>query len=85
MHSVLHVVRYVYADAAYILYETDACRSGLIACLLMLPIVLPMKFEFLRTKVRNVASQEACLIHNIIPWGRVFFGYIVVLNCRKPA
>lgn len=57
------------------MYKTDACRSGLIAFLLMLPIVLPMKCELLRTKVRKAAKlQDACLIHNANPWGRVCFG-----------
>lgn len=50
-HGILHCVRFTYANEAYIIYETDTGRSGLIGCLLLLPIVLPMKFEFLRTKV----------------------------------
>lgn len=52
VHSALHAARYVYANMAYIMYETDAGRSGVIACALMLPIVLPMRFEVFRTKVR---------------------------------
>lgn len=52
VHSILHAARYIYANMAYIMYETDAGRSGVIACALLLPIVLPMKFEYFRTKVR---------------------------------
>ena len=63
VHSILHAARYIYANTADIMYKTDACRSGLIACFLLLPIVLPMKFELLRTNVRNAAQCGPFLIH----------------------
>ena len=50
-HGILHCTRFIYAKQAYLIYETDTGRSGVIGCLLLLPIVLPMKFDFLRTKV----------------------------------
>lgn len=48
------------------MYETDAGRSGLIAFLFMFFIVLPMKFEYFRTKVRKTAEhQEAGLVTEV--------------------
>lgn len=57
VHSILHAARYIYANQTYIMYETDAGRSGLIACALLFPIVLPMRFEFMRTRVRKSADN----------------------------
>lgn len=50
-HAILHCARFIYAKQAYLIYETDTGRSGVVGCILLLPIVLPMKFEFFRTKV----------------------------------
>eukprot|EP00904_Undaria_pinnatifida_P005548 jgi/Undpi1/2122/HiC_scaffold_12.g05508.m1 len=50
-HGLLHCSRFIIARQSYLIYETDTGRSGMVACLLMLPIVLPMKFEFFRTKI----------------------------------
>lgn len=50
-HAILHCARFIYAKEAFLIWSTDTGRSGLIGCLLLLPIVLPMKFEFFRTKV----------------------------------
>lgn len=58
VHSILHAARYIYANMAYIMYETDAGRSGLIACLLLLFVVPPMKFEFFKTKVRKASFEK---------------------------
>ena len=41
----------VYASDAFLIYETHAFRSGIIAMLLLLPIVLPMRFSFFHKKV----------------------------------
>ena len=50
-HAILHCARFMYAKQAYLIYETATGRSGAVGCILLLPIVLPMKLEFLRTKV----------------------------------
>lgn len=72
VHGILHAARYMYANMAYIMYETDAGRSGLVASFLLLPIVLPMKFEFFRNKVRPVADrEEACLVPEVKQCGVV--------------
>lgn len=34
------------------MYDTDAFRSGIIAMLLLLPIVLPMRLAFIRKMVK---------------------------------
>ena len=52
-HGILHCARFIYAKRAYLLYQTDTGRSGVVGCLLLLPIVLPMKFELFKTKVRK--------------------------------
>lgn len=52
-HGILHCARFIYAKQAYLLYQTDTGRSGVVGCLLLLPIVLPMKFELFKTKVRK--------------------------------
>ena len=66
IHSILHAARYIYANEAYIMYETVAGRSVLIAFLFMFFIVLPMKFEYFRTKVRKTAEhQEADLVTEV--------------------
>lgn len=51
-HGVLHCIRFIYSHNAWLIYETDVGRSGMVGCMLLLPIVLPMKFEFFRTKVQ---------------------------------
>lgn len=53
-HATLHCARFIYAKNSHLIYGTDTGRSGLVGCVLLLPIVLPMKFEFFRTKVREV-------------------------------
>lgn len=53
------------ADNAELIYDTDNGRSGMVACMLLLPIVVPMKFEYFRTKVGgngSVYSREARLV-----------------------
>ena len=64
VHTILHCARFTYGGQAYIIYETDTGRSGVIGCILLLPIVLPMKLECLRTKVglkaMHVPSLERC-------------------------
>lgn len=40
-----------YASEAFLMYETDAFRSGIVAMLLLLPIVLPMRFSFFHKRV----------------------------------
>lgn len=50
-HGLLHCARHIVAGNSELIYDTDNGRSGMVACLLLLPIVLPMKFEFFRTKV----------------------------------
>eukprot|EP00904_Undaria_pinnatifida_P005570 jgi/Undpi1/2142/HiC_scaffold_12.g05528.m1 len=50
-HAILHCVRFISAKQAYLIYGTDTGRSGMVGCILLLPIVLPMKFEFIRTKI----------------------------------
>lgn len=52
-HGLLHCARHIVAGSSELIYDTDNGRSGMVACLLLLPIVLPMKFEFFRTKVGN--------------------------------
>ena len=52
-HATLHCARFIYAKNSYLIYGTATGRSGLVGCVLLLPIVLPMKFEFIRTKVRE--------------------------------
>lgn len=59
-HGLLHCLRFAHAKQQYLIYETDTGRSGVIGCLLLLPIVLPMRFEFFRTKVRE--SDGPCTI-----------------------
>lgn len=56
-HGLLHCIRFAHAKQSYLIYETDTGRSGVIGCLLLLPIVLPMKFEVLRTKVREMEER----------------------------
>ena len=62
-HAILHCARFIYAKNSHLIYETDTGRSGLAGCVLMLPIVLPMKFEYIRTKVRGTAGFELGLVH----------------------
>lgn len=50
-HGLLHCARHIVASNSHLIYETDNGRSGVVGCILLLPIVLPMKFEFFRTKV----------------------------------
>eukprot|EP00752_Nemacystus_decipiens_P012303 g10908.t1 len=50
-HGILHCIRFTVANQAWIIYETDTGRSGMVACLLLLPIVLPMKFDFFKKKM----------------------------------
>ena len=52
-HGLLHCARHIVAGNSELIYDTDNGRSGMVACLLLLPIVLPMKFEFFRTRVRK--------------------------------
>lgn len=56
-HGALHCARFIYAKQANLIYETATGRSGVIGCLLLLPIVLPMKTEYLRTKVWRAADR----------------------------
>lgn len=51
-HGILHCIRFSVANQAWIIYETDTGRSGMVGCLLLLPIVLPMRFDFFKKKVR---------------------------------
>eukprot|EP00752_Nemacystus_decipiens_P012016 g10651.t2 len=50
-HGCLHLARVVYASDTFLIYETDAFRSGIVAMLLLLPIVLPMRFSFFHKKL----------------------------------
>ena len=56
-HATLHCARFIYAKNSHLIYETDTGRSGLVGCILLLPIVLPMKFEAIRAKVRNACPR----------------------------
>lgn len=67
VHGVLHAARYIYADTSGMMYNTDAGRSGLIACFLLLPIVLPMRFEVFRTKVRDKYSTPLSSTEKYMP------------------
>ena len=51
-HGILHYIRLLVAGDAWIIYGMDVGRSGMVACLLLLPIVLPMKFDFFKKRVR---------------------------------
>lgn len=56
-HALLHCARFIISDKAFLIYETDTGRSGMVACLLMLPVVLPMRFDFFRKKVRTTKKK----------------------------
>lgn len=60
-HGILHCIRFTVANQAWIIYETDTGRSGMVACLLLLPIVLPMKFDFFKKKVRTTTAEAAAV------------------------
>lgn len=93
VHSILHAARYIYANMAYIMVETDAGRSGLIACFLLLFIVPPMKFEFFKARVRNASERKdtcpvlgrrdetaaRCLLFLTITW---YVGYNIPRTSR---
>ena len=51
-HGILHCIRFIVAGDAWIIYGMDVGRSGTVACLLLLPIVLPMKYDFFKKRVR---------------------------------
>ena len=57
-HGILHCIRFSVANQAWIIYETDTGRSGMVACLLLLPIVLPMKFDFFKKKASVPQSED---------------------------
>ena len=57
-HAILHCARFIYAGNSHLIYETDTGRSGLVGCLLMLPIVLPMKYEFIKNKVGGMGDHR---------------------------
>ena len=56
-HGLLHCIRFAHAKQTNLIYDTDTGRSGVIGCFLLLPIVLPMKFEILKTKVRETEQR----------------------------
>eukprot|EP00752_Nemacystus_decipiens_P012591 g11151.t1 len=58
VHGILHCARYIVACEAWIIYGTAVGRSGLVACVLFLPIVLPMKFDFFK-KQKKPAKKKA--------------------------
>ena len=58
-HAILHCARFIVAGNAFLIYEKDTSRSGLVACVVLLPIVLPMKYDFFKKKVgRNVENTH---------------------------
>lgn len=56
-HGIIHCIRFTVANEAWIIYETDTGRSGMAACLLLLPIVLPMKFDFFKKRVSGATQR----------------------------
>lgn len=52
IHSITHVVRFVYESESEQLYRANVNRSGLVALLLLLPTAVPMSIGFLKEKVR---------------------------------
>ncbi|CAM9369134.1 unnamed protein product [Hapterophycus canaliculatus] len=59
-HGILHLARVAYANEAYLMHDTNAFRSGILAMLLLFPIVLPMRFNFIR---RRIAFQSRKAMH----------------------
>lgn len=57
-HGLFQVAKYVYAHQASLLYTNDTGRSGVIATLLLLPIVFPMQSAWLREKVSTAYSTS---------------------------
>lgn len=53
VHGILHCVRFSVANQAWIITDMDTGRSGVVACILLLPIVLPMKFDWFKKRVRE--------------------------------
>lgn len=53
----LPAAQVTYAGETFIIYETDAFRSGIIAMLLLLPIVLPMRLASIRKMVSGCVSE----------------------------
>lgn len=58
-----------YANETFLVYDTDAFRSGIIAMLLLPPIVLPMRLAFIRKRVGYLLRQidACCLPYCCIP------------------
>lgn len=50
-HGILHIARFAVGKEAHLLYVTSVGRSGVIAMLMLVPIVLPMKYNYFRGKV----------------------------------
>lgn len=48
----------IYANEAYLIHDTNAFRSGIIAMLLLFPIVLPMRFDVIRKRVSGKSRHE---------------------------
>eukprot|EP00904_Undaria_pinnatifida_P005569 jgi/Undpi1/2141/HiC_scaffold_12.g05527.m1 len=59
-HGILHCIRFAHAKQEYLVWKTDTGRSGVVGCVLLLPIVLPMRFEVFRTKM---AYQFRKILH----------------------
>lgn len=72
-HGALHCARFIYAKQANLIYQTATGRSGVIGCLFLLPIVLPMKTEYLRTKVWGAADRESDFMYALI-----WYSYVLV-------
>lgn len=84
MFVFLPAVQVTYANEAFLMYETDAFRSGIIAMLLLLPIVLPMKLRFFRNRVRELVSESTGRQIDIayIPKSPTTHAVKEVLGCR---
>ncbi|CAM9425384.1 unnamed protein product, partial [Choristocarpus tenellus] len=50
-HSIAHTARYIVASETEIMYDTTTGRAGVLAFLLLFPVVLPMKYAVLRNKL----------------------------------
>lgn len=50
-HGILHIARFAVGNEAHLLYVTNVGRSGVFAMLMLVPIVLPMKYNYFRGKV----------------------------------
>lgn len=52
-HGALHVIRYAIRGETDLLYTTNTGRSGVICTLLLFPVVLPMKYQWFKDRVRK--------------------------------